>query len=210
MKPRTLRQLAGVAPIFFSGAPLAAARTAVVLIDYQHEYRAGPLALPGEAAASAAARHLRDWADRADVAVIHILHRAPAGAPLFAAGSPGEAPLAGLAPAAGETVIHKRLPSAFAGTGLADALAAKGIDTLLIAGYMTHNCVDSTAREAFHRGFKVAVVADASATRDLPGPSGQIIPATTLHTAVLAGLADRVAEIVEMTMLETMEVTRSQ
>jgi nicotinamidase-related amidase len=198
MMPRTLRELAGVSPAFFPGAPLAAARTAVVLIDYQHEYNAGPLALPGEAAASAAARRLRNWANRAGVAVIHVLHRAPAGAPLFAEGSPGEAPLEGLAPAAGETVIHKRLPSAFAGTGLADALAENGIDTLLIAGYMTHNCVDSTARDAFHRGFKVAVVADASATRDLPGADGVAIPGAVVHAAVLAGLGDRIAEFVDV------------
>ncbi len=205
MKPRTLCELAGATPAFFPGAPLAAARTAVVLIDYQHEYRAGPLALPGETAASPAARRLRDWADRADVAVIHVLHRAPAGAPLFGEGSPGEAPLAGLAPAAGETVIYKRLPSAFAGTGLADVLAAKGIDTLLIAGYMTHNCVDSTAREAFHRGFRVAVVADASATRDLPGPDGAAIPAAVVHAAVLAGLGDRIAEIVDVAMVTALD-----
>ena len=201
MKPRTLRELAGVAPTFYPGASLATARTAVVLIDYQHEYHAGPLALPDEATASAAARRLRDWADPMGVAVIHVLHRTPAGAPLFAEDSPGETPLAGLAPAAGETVIYKRLPSAFTGTGLADALAVKDIDTLLIAGYMTHNCVDSTAREAFHRGFRVAVVADASATRDLPGPDGAAIPAAVVHTAVLAGLGDRIAEIVDVAMV---------
>jgi nicotinamidase-related amidase len=198
MMPRTLRELAGVAPAFFPGASLATARTAVLLIDYQHEYRTGPLALPDEVVASAAARRLRCWADRVGVAVIHVLHRAPAGAPLFAEDSPGEAPLDGLAPATGETVIHKRLPSAFTGTGLADVLAEKGIDTLLIAGYMTHNCVDSTAREAFHRGFRVAVIADASATRDLPGVDGVAIPAAVVHAAVLAGLGDRIAEIVDV------------
>jgi nicotinamidase-related amidase len=123
MKPRTLRELAGAAPTFFPGASLATVRTAVLLIDYQHEYRAGPLALPDEAAASAAARRLRDWADRVGAAVIHVLHRAPASALLFAEGSPGEAPLAGLTSAAGETVVYKHLPSAFAGAGLADWVA---------------------------------------------------------------------------------------
>lgn len=206
MKPRTLRELAGASPAFFPGAPLVAARTALVLIDYQEEYRAGPLALPGEAAASAAARRLRGWADLAGVAVIHVLHRTPAGAPLFAAGSAGEAPLPGLAPAAGETVVYKRLPSAFAGTGLAGTLAEQGIETLLVAGYMTHNCVDATARDAFHRGYRVAVVADASATRDLPGPDGVPIPAVQVHAAVLAGLGDRIAEVVEVAMLAVMPV----
>ena len=206
MNARTLRQIASVAPTLHAGAPLNAGKTAVVLIDYQNEYRQGPLALPDEPAASNAARQLRAWADRTGLAVIHVLHHAPASATLFATGSPGAAPLAGLAPAAGETTIIKHLPSAFAGTGLAEELQGRGIDTLLIAGYMTHNCVDSTARDAFHRGYRVGVVADASATRDLPGPDGRTIPATTVHAAVLAGLGDRIAEIVDVAGLAAITV----
>lgn len=206
MNARSLRQIVGVAPTLQAGASLAAGKTAVVLIDYQNEYREGPLALPDEGAASSAARRLRAWAERRGIAVIHVLHRAPAGAPIFADGSPGAAPLAGLAPAAGETTIIKHLPSAFTGTGLADVLQTRGLDTLLIAGYMTHNCVDSTAREAFHRSYRVGVVADASATRDLPGPDGCPIPAATVHAAVLAGLGDRIAEIIDVATLEAMQV----
>ena len=71
---------------------------------------------------------------------------------------------------------------------------------------MTHNCVDSTAREAFHRGYRVGVVTDAGATRDLPGPDGCSIPAVTVHAAVLAGLGDRIAEIVDVAMVEAMNV----
>jgi len=206
MTARTLRQIVGVAPGLYGGATLLAAKTAVVLIDYQNEYRHGRLALPDEAAACLAARQLRAWADRSGIAVIHVLHLAPASAPIFAPDSPGAAPIDGLAPAAGEIVIHKHLPSSFTGTGLAEALQARGIETLLIAGYMTHNCVDSTVREAFHRGYRVGVVADASATRDLPGPGGCSIPAATVHAAVLAGLGDRIAEIVDVAMLEAMKV----
>jgi nicotinamidase-related amidase len=206
MSAHTLRQIAGVAPTLHAGATLFAEKTAVVLIDYQNEYREGQLALPDEAAASSAARQLRAWAERVGIAVIHVLHQAPAGAPFFAEASPGAAPLAGLAPAPGETTIIKHLPSAFTGTGLADALQARGIDTLLITGYMTHNCVDSTAREAFHRGWRVGVVADASATRDLPGPDGRTIAAATVHAAVLAGLGDRIAEIVDRATVEALLV----
>jgi nicotinamidase-related amidase len=206
MNTRTLRQIVGVPANLQSGSTLIAAKTAVVLIDYQNEYRQGPLALPDEAAASNAARQLRTWADQAGIAVIHVLHRAPATAPIFAPDSPGAAPIDGLAPAPCETVIYKHLPSAFTGTGLADALQASVTETLLVAGYMTHNCVDSTAREAFHRGYRVGVVADASATRDLPGPAGKAIPAATVHAAVLAGLGDRIAEIVDVATLKAMEV----
>ncbi len=206
MNARTLRQIVGVPASLHADASLIAAKTAVVLIDYQNEYRSGPLALPDEPAASNAARQLRAWAERAGIAVIHVLHRAPATAPIFAPDSIGAAPIDGLAPAEGEAVIYKHLPSAFPGTGLADVLQAQGIETLLIAGYMTHNCVDSTAREAFHRGYRVGMVSDACASRDLPGPDGSTIPAALVNAAVLAGLGDRIAEIIDVATLEKMKV----
>jgi len=206
MSARTLRQLVGLAPSLTAGATLPAAKTALLLIDYQHEYRNGPLALPDEASVTPIACRLRAWADESGITVIHVLHRAPAGAVIFAAGSPGAAPLVGLEPAAGETVIHKHLPSAFNGTGLGEALQARGVENLLVAGYMTHNCVDSTAREAFHRGYQVGVVADASATRDLPGPGGATLPAAQVHAGVLAGLGDRIAEIVNLATLQALRV----
>ena len=206
MSARTLREIVGVVPIFQAGATLSAGRTALLLIDYQNEYRSGPLALPDEAAASAVARKLRAWADQAGILVIHVQHQSPAGAPIFAADSFGATPIAGLKPAPGEPVIDKNLPSAFTGTGLLETLKAPGINTLLIAGYMTHNCVDATARAAFHRGYRVGVVADASATRDLPGHDGLVIPAAGVHAAVLAGLGDRIAEIIDVATLASMHV----
>ena len=206
MNARTLRQIVGVPLSLHAGATLDAAKTVIVLIDYQNEYRNGPLALPDEPSASNTARRLRAWADQVGIAVIHVLHRAPPAAPIFAPGSIGAAPIVGLAPGEGEAVIHKHLPSAFTGTSLLDELQARGSETLIIAGYMTHNCLDSTARDAFHRGYRVGVVADASATRDLPGPDGQTILAATVHAAVLAGLGDRIAEIIDVATLEVMEV----
>jgi nicotinamidase-related amidase len=206
MNAQTLRQIVGVPPSLHAGATLDAAKTAVVFIDYQNEYRNGPLALPDETAASNAARQLRAWADRAGIAVIHVLHRALATAPIFAPDSEGATPIAGLVPSESEAVIHKHQPSAFTGTSLHDELQTRGVETLIVAGYMTHNCVDSTAREAFHRGYRVAVVADASATRDLPGPDGRTIPAATVHAGVLAGLGDRIGEIVDVATLAAMKV----
>jgi len=205
MNAPTIRQLAGVPAQFQAGKRLEAGRCALLLIDYQQIYADGPLALMDCAAAAEQAIMLRSWAEEKGVAVIHVLHEAASPqAPLFAPGSREVQPLAGLEPAEGEAVVIKRLPSSFAGTNLADLLAERGIDTLLIAGLMTHNCVDATAREAFHRGLRVAVIADACATRDLPGPDGAIIPAALVHAAVLAGLGDRQAEIVPTATLMAM------
>ncbi len=64
-------------------------------------------------------------------------------------------------------------------------------------GFMTHMCVNSTARAAFNHGYRPTVVAGAAATRALPTSSGGVIPAKTLHDASLAGLRDLFAVVVE-------------
>ncbi|WP_346271083.1 isochorismatase family protein [Pseudonocardia sp.] len=61
---------------------------------------------------------------------------------------------------------------------------------LLLAGFMTHMCVNSTARGAFSLGYAPTVVAGATATRSLPGPGGADVPAPALQAASLAAIAD--------------------
>ena len=61
-----------------------------------------------------------------------------------------------------------------------------GRTQLVIAGFMTHMCVSSTARAALDLGYKATVAADAAATRDLPDPMGGVISADALHRAALA------------------------
>ena len=190
--PLSLKQLAGLAPL----VQISPSRTALLLIDYQREYLDGALPLAEVAAAIAQASRLRQWAVAAGIGRIHIHHHAKsASAALFAPGSSAAAPIEALTPASGEACLIKHLPSAFAGTDLAEHLQKAGVDTLLIAGCMTHNCVDATARDAFHRGYRVAVISDASATRDLPLPGGGIVAAATVQQATLAALADRMVEV---------------
>ena len=66
-----------------------------------------------------------------------------------------------LRPQLGDVEIAKRLYSCFAGTDLAEVMAARGLDTLVVAGMTTECCVDCTVRDAFHRDINVFVVADA-------------------------------------------------
>jgi nicotinamidase-related amidase len=90
-------------------------------------------------------------------------------------------------------VIEKPLPNSFAKTSLEEALRTAGRDAVLLAGFMTHMCVSSTARAALDLGFPVTIAADATATRDLPDPLGGVVPAETVQRAALAELADRFA-----------------
>jgi nicotinamidase-related amidase len=61
---------------------------------------------------------------------------------------------------------------------------------------MTHMCVSSTVRSAFDRGHRVTVVADATATRALPGAAGGTeVAAATLQSSSLAAMADLFAVV---------------
>lgn len=64
-------------------------------------------------------------------------------------------------PEPGDVEIQKLKYSSFHGTDLDAQLRGRGIDTLVIAGITTDCCVDSTARDAFHRDYHVFVVSDA-------------------------------------------------
>ena len=192
MPAMTLRQMAGLGP----ASTIDAASTALLLIDFQREYADGGLALNADAAGRQAER-LMNAADRIGLSVVHVHHvAANSGAKLFRPGSRGVLPWPNLQPQPQHRCIEKQLPSAFAGTDLDAGLRAAGIEVIVVAGLMTHMCVDSTARDAMHRGYRVIVVADACATRDLPGLGGTTIAARAIHESALAALADRFADVV--------------
>lgn len=103
----------------------------------------------------------------------------------FVEGSPLGAFPAELTPLPTDRVFTKQYPSAFFGTGLADALHADGIDTLLITGYSTSGCVRASALDAMQHGFVPMVVREACADRH-PAP----------HEANLFDLQAKYAEVV--------------
>jgi nicotinamidase-related amidase len=64
----------------------------------------------------------------------------------------------------GDTVIAKKRYDAFHGTDLEKRLRELAVDHLAVAGVMTNLCVETTARGAFVRDFRVSVLVDATAT----------------------------------------------
>ena len=180
-----------------AGADLTLPRLAavsLVLIDIQNEYLSGPVALPGADAAIANAAMLLARARKAGAKVFHIAHRGRPGS-LFDRSAPRGAIVPALAPLADEPVIEKELPNAFAGTDLKARLDASGHRNIVLAGFMTHMCISSTARAALDLGFRVTIDADSCATRDLPDGRGGVIAAATLHEVALVELSDRFAVI---------------
>lgn len=71
-----------------------------------------------------------------------------------------------LTPAPGEVVIDKSRPSAFYGTQLEPVLTSQGIRTLVMCGVTTNICIETSARDAGQRDYRVHVVSDAVAEYD--------------------------------------------
>lgn len=65
--------------------------------------------------------------------------------------------LEGLEPAKGESVIIKKMPSAFFGTNLASELHLSGVDTLVICGVSTSGCVRASTLDAMCNGYRPMV-----------------------------------------------------
>lgn len=183
----TLRSLGG------ASAPqqLDAAHTALLVIDFQNEYYTGKLKIPDGAAALANARQLVRMADANGIAVFHVQHVNPAGAPVFAEGSDGVKLLLDMQPGAGHALLKKTTVSVFASTDLDAQLKARGIQTVIVSGLMTHACVAAAAREAAPLGYQVIVPSDAVATRSVQAYDGQgVVNAAALHRAALTEIAD--------------------
>ena len=66
-----------------------------------------------------------------------------------------------LAPQPEDVVIDKLGYGAFHGTKLDETLRKRGVESLIVTGTVTQICVEETAREAFHYGYKATLVSDA-------------------------------------------------
>ena len=164
---------------------LPATGTALLLIDVQQALFQ-PAPRPHEAdAVIARINTLAARARAAGVPVLWVQHETAPGHRL-AHGSPGWALADGLQLADTDVPIRKTTPDSFLRTGLADWLAARGITQLVVAGYASEYCVDTTTRRAAALGLAVTLAADAHTTHDKPHASGALIRAH--HNASLADL----------------------
>ncbi len=101
-------------------------------------------------------------------------------------------------PEAGDPIIEKHGYGAFHGTPLADLLHGLEIRSLAVTGTVTQICVEESAREAFHHGFKTTMVADAVSSF-----------AADLHAATLKNFAAKFGWVADHTaVVETLQSGR--
>lgn len=184
----------------FEGCLQPGTRPALLIVDVVVAYltQGSPLFMDSAADARDSNRRLAEAARAAGVPVIFtnvqykpdgsdggVFYRKAPVLEVFIDGSPLGAFPDDLTPAPGDKVVTKQYPSAFFSTGLAEALHADGIDTLLITGYSTSGCVRASALDAMQYGFVPLVVREACADRH-PGP----------HEANLFDLQAKYAEVI--------------
>jgi nicotinamidase-related amidase len=174
-------------------------RRALLVIDVQNEYdpdahSGARLPIVDRRSSLAAIGAAVDTAVDAGIPVVVVRHGSAPDAPAFAVGSAGAALHDVVASRPRDVVVDKQWPGSFTGTSLEAWLREHEIDTVTLCGFMVQHCVDSTARQAFHLGFTVEVLADATGTLDLASPDG-VIPADQVRTTVLAVLGSAFARV---------------
>lgn len=173
------------------------ARRALILIDIQNDYfPGGKWTLVGIDAAAANAARLLAAARSAGDLVVHVRHENPApGAPFFVPGSPGAEIHNSVWPVPGEDVVLKHHINSFRETDLKEILDRHGVRELVLAGAMSHMCIDGGTRAAADLGYAVTLVHDACATRDLEF-GGVVVPAAHVHAAFMSALGFAYARLV--------------
>jgi nicotinamidase-related amidase len=169
---------------------------ALLLVDIQNDYfPGGAMELVGSPEAVIQAAALLQAFRRAARPVVHIQHVATRpGATFFLPGTSGAEIHSGVAPLPDEAVFQKHFPNSFRETPLLEHLRGLGVTQLVVAGMMTHMCIDTTVRAAFDLGFQCLLAGDACATRDL-ARSGATVPAAQVQAAFLAALDGTFAKV---------------
>lgn len=170
--------------------------TALLLIDIQNDYfPGGAMECVGASAAGAQAAKLLGAFREQRRPVIHVQHLSlRPGATFFLPGTPGAEIHAAVRPVGDEPVFKKHFPNAFRDTALLEHLRLSKISALVVAGMMTHMCIDTTTRAASDMGFACSLAHDACATRALSF-NGVQVPAESVQAAYLAGMNGLFAKV---------------
>lgn len=94
----------------------------------------------------------------------------------------------GFEPTADDIVIEKDVNSGFIGTSLEVDLRRRGINRLVIAGFFTNFCVETTTRMAGNLGFDTYLVHDGCATTNRIGLDGTDHDPQLVHDMTVANL----------------------
>jgi nicotinamidase-related amidase len=133
--------------------------------------------------------------------VWHVRHDSTDPLSPYRPGQPGNEFLPHFEPLPTERVFAKQTNSAFIGTDLAEQLREQAVSSLVIAGVITNNSVETTARMAGNLGFDAYLVADGCFTFDKLDWNRVLRSAEDIHAMSLANLDGEYCSIVETRLL---------
>jgi nicotinamidase-related amidase len=171
-------------------------RRALIVIDVQNDYfgEALPIEFPDPQQSLANIGKMMDAANSARIPVVVVQNILPKQSPIMAEGTIGCALHETVSSRPRSHFVSKRMPNAFSNTDLDEWLRLHTIDTLTVIGYMTHNCNLSTMLHAFHNGYTVEYISDASGSVPYENRAGRAT-AEEIHRVMCVVLQSRFAAV---------------
>ena len=163
--------------------------TVLILIDLQNDYfPLGKMELHESEKAVQYASCLVSFFREHQLPIFHIQHvSVRPGATFFLPDTKGAEIHPAVKPFDGEIVVQKHYPNSFRETTLLENLQRTSVQKIVVAGMMTHMCVDATVRAATDYGYECLIAHDACATRSLKF-AGREVAAQDVQTTMLAAL----------------------
>lgn len=170
-------------------------RRALLVIDVQNEYFTGVLPVTYPEGSLGNILKAMDTALGSGVPVVVIRHTSTQpGAKAFVRNTPGWELHEEVRRRVHDLLVEKKFPGSLTGTGLEEWLRKEEVDTVAVCGYMTQMCCDTTARQAFHAGFSVEFLSDATGTLSIKNDAGSVKD-EELHRAILVTQAMRFSKV---------------
>ncbi len=169
--------------------------SALILIDMQQGINHPKLGRRNNPQAEARMSELLSAWREAERPVIHVRHFSTSPSSVFWPGQSGVEYQPAFVPQADERELSKQVPDAFCGSFLEMWLRSDGIRQMVIAGVVTNNSVESTARSGGDLGFEVIVAHDACFTFDQADFFGTPRSAEDVHAMSLANLHGEYATV---------------
>ena len=170
---------------------------ALLVIDVQREYFDGALPIRHPIGHLGSILEMMDAGKKANIPTVVIRHHQPdPESPVFRKGSDMWQLHDEVESRPRDVLIDKQLPGSFTNTPRDLFLKERSIDTVSIAGYMTQICCDTTARQAFHRGYKFEFLRDATGTLDVENKAGSVT-AEQLHESILVAQQMFISDVID-------------
>ena len=170
-------------------------KRALLVIDVQQEYFDGALPISHPVGHLESILNVMDEANKSGIPTALVRHhQADPESPIFRLNSDAWQLHPEVEQRPRDIVIDKQLPGSFTNTNLEQWLKKHEADTVSIVGYMTHMCCDTTARQAFHRGYKVEFLSDATGTLDVQNEAGSAT-AQELQRSILVAQQMFISEV---------------